>query len=212
MVDDVVMDAALQSHQEVARNRAVCEVWASACVELGGIGSAGCAGDVASGNARGGEGCGHEHADGEGWDHLSGMASNRYASHLSSCMGLGTGARRGAARSVNVKPKVGESARSASPYLGSESGNVSDDSGPPQSQSQQAAPKKKGRPPKKKDEGEAALNRKRPGSPQVSPNKNKKQKTNGQCSCTRIDRLLTSLLRITSIPNPPPPTPNDLPI
>ena len=33
------------------------------------------------------------------------IASNRYAPHLSSCMGIGTGVRRGAARATNLKSK-----------------------------------------------------------------------------------------------------------
>lgn len=33
------------------------------------------------------------------------VASNRYAPHLSSCMGIGTGVRRGAARATNLKTK-----------------------------------------------------------------------------------------------------------
>ena len=33
------------------------------------------------------------------------VSSNRYATHLSSCLGIGTGTRRGAARSTYTKPK-----------------------------------------------------------------------------------------------------------
>jgi len=35
------------------------------------------------------------------------MASNRYASHLSGCIGIGTGTRRGAARGATSKSKYG---------------------------------------------------------------------------------------------------------
>ncbi|KIJ07931.1 hypothetical protein PAXINDRAFT_173195, partial [Paxillus involutus ATCC 200175] len=102
------------------------------------------------------------------------IASNRYAPHLSSCMGLGTGVRRGAARGTNLKTKIPiESGRSESPYLGSENGNVSDDN---------SNGKGKGKSKSKlTDEAEFNLKRKRqPVSPQTSPvKKQKKQKTTG---------------------------------
>jgi len=124
------------------------------------------------------------------------MASNRYASHLSGCIGIGTGTRRAAARGATSKSKLGSDAgRSASPYPASENGNASDHNA---SQPPPPGPKKKGRPPKNKpkppaqvasnaaaavnDDGDALsnMNRKRPGSPLSSPTKNtKKQKVSG---------------------------------
>lgn len=103
------------------------------------------------------------------------MASNRYASHLSGCIGIGTGTRRGAARGATSKSKYGvvfflflrvsnplirfcsapatgcrlgsDAGRSASPYPASENGNASDHNAPPPPP---PGPKKKGRPPKNK--------------------------------------------------------------
>ncbi|KAG9314633.1 hypothetical protein JVU11DRAFT_5438 [Chiua virens] len=101
------------------------------------------------------------------------IASNRYAPHLSSCMGIGTGVRRGAARATNLKAKIPvDSGRSASPYLGSENGNISDDN-----PNGKAKAKSKG---KLADEADFNLKRKRPGSPQISPvKKPKKPKVTG---------------------------------
>ena len=104
--------------------------------------------------------------------------SNRYAIHLSSCISDGTGTRRAAVRNATSKSKyvyrfiffislplgtkcckfqltkrgcrIGSDAgRSASPYPGSENGNVSDHYAPPPP----PGPKKKGRPPKNKPKG-----------------------------------------------------------
>jgi hypothetical protein len=103
------------------------------------------------------------------------MASNRYASHLSGCIGTGTGTRRGAVRNATSKSKYelylfiylffrfallnvahwcrlgSDAGRSVSPYPGSENGNVSDHNAPPPP----PGPKKKGRPPKNKPRGAA---------------------------------------------------------
>ena len=100
------------------------------------------------------------------------MASNRYASHLSGCIGIGTGTRRAAARGATSKSRYGaffarfdhsdidtfcrhrtgcrlgsDAGRSASPYPASENGNASDHNA---SQPPPPGPKKKGRPPKNK--------------------------------------------------------------
>lgn len=77
---------------------------------------------------------------------VSQIASNRYAPHLSSCLGLGN-SRRGAVRNATSKTKcvyrhsrrnallirsrlASEAGRSTSPYVGSDAGNVSDDGKP----------------------------------------------------------------------------------
>ncbi|KIJ68724.1 hypothetical protein HYDPIDRAFT_173384 [Hydnomerulius pinastri MD-312] len=175
MLDDLTMDAALQAHHEIARVRAVCHI------------SHGSGGQSSrSSNLTNGE-TGSKTLPGTGTNTPTSVkdgnilfectvckrqiASNRYAPHLSSCMGLGTGARRGAARGANLKAKVPiEPGRSASPYLGSENGNISDDN---------SNGKGKGRSKGKlADEAEFNLKRKRPVSPQTSPvKKQKKQKT-----------------------------------
>ncbi|KAJ3480267.1 hypothetical protein NLI96_g8477 [Meripilus lineatus] len=102
------------------------------------------------------------------------IASNRYAPHLSSCLGLG-GTRRAAPRNATTKSKLAsEAGRSASPYMVSELGHLSDDG--------KATNKAKGKSKaKRSDEAEFSLNRKRNGSPSISPaKKSKKQKTSGE--------------------------------
>lgn len=98
------------------------------------------------------------------------VASNRYAPHLSSCMGAGIGNRRGGSRNPITKSKSsGDQGRSESPYLASDG---SDDSKP--------STKGKGKAKvAKKDDGEFSIHRKRPGSPQATPKKLKKAKTTG---------------------------------
>ncbi|KAF9647492.1 hypothetical protein BDM02DRAFT_3187924 [Thelephora ganbajun] len=103
------------------------------------------------------------------------IASNRYAPHLSSCMGVGNGNRRGGSRNPITKSKSGvDQGRSESPYLGSE---ASDDS----------KPSTKG-----KNDGDFSIHRKRPGSPQATPKKLKKAKTTGKFTIEECHRYATS--------------------
>ncbi|KAI6134115.1 hypothetical protein EV401DRAFT_2064275 [Pisolithus croceorrhizus] len=110
------------------------------------------------------------------------IASNRYAPHLSGCMGIGTGSRRGAARGT-LKTKLPiETIRSDSPLQGSENGNFSDDnSGGKGSYSHF-----------REDDDEFNLKRKQPVSPQTSPAKKpKKQKTAGSVASRLKDSTVT---------------------
>ncbi|KAH0838570.1 hypothetical protein J3R83DRAFT_6891 [Lanmaoa asiatica] len=106
-------------------------------------------------------------------------------------MGIGTGVRRGAARATNLKTKIPiDPGRSASPYAGSENGNISDDNS-----NGKVKAKSKG---KLADEADFNLKRKRLGSPQMSPvKKAKKQKTAGTsphwCVYCQILTWLSSL-------------------
>ncbi|KAH9964471.1 hypothetical protein BC827DRAFT_1187339 [Russula dissimulans] len=202
MLDDIVVDVALQSHQEIARSRRKCEVCHTYCRQVHTPASSSTA--TASQSTLPGSrqatpprdvGTPNGSVNKDGTVILecvacgAPMASNRYASHLSRCIGIGTGTRRVAARGATSRSKLGSDAgRSASPYPGSENGNASDHNAPPP-----PGPKKKGRPPKNKpkapvqvannvvaaavNDGDALSNRKRPGSPLSSPTKNaKKQK------------------------------------
>ncbi|KAI9066643.1 hypothetical protein FKP32DRAFT_1589340 [Trametes sanguinea] len=103
MLEEILMDVVQQSHKEIARARAVCDICHTRCI-----------------------------------------ASNRYAPHLSSCMGIGN--RRGAARNATAKSKLGsEFGKSASPRLASEAAHLSDDGGkplPPAKGKSKAKPKK----------------------------------------------------------------------
>ncbi|KAI0690671.1 hypothetical protein BC835DRAFT_1417615 [Cytidiella melzeri] len=206
MLEEVLMDVVLQSHQEVARFNAVCEVCHTRCnssqynspaCDQGLFGADKSCVEVhlpdtsAHGTPSGsqlvqpesqattvdpaalsGNGTA-QNANGFSYFECTNcgrsIASNRYAPHLSGCMGLGN-SRRGAVRNSTSKARL-EAGRSASPFMGSELGNLSDEGKP--------TPKGKGKSrAKQADDAEFSLHRKRNGSPSSSPAKKaKKQKT-----------------------------------
>ncbi|KAN0100890.1 hypothetical protein V8E55_000874 [Tylopilus felleus] len=188
MLDDLVMDAALQGHHEIARSRVPCQICRTRCCTVHG-GSGHLSSQVQDAGGIEAPSLASKTLPNTGTSTPTTIkdgnilfectvckrqiASNRYAPHLSSCMGIGTGLRRGGARATNLKTKMPiDSGRSASPYLGSENGNISDDNF-----NEKAKSKSKG---KLADEADFNLKRKRPGSPQLSPGKKqKKQKTTG---------------------------------
>ncbi|KAG2154536.1 hypothetical protein DEU56DRAFT_769111 [Suillus clintonianus] len=188
MLDDLTMDAALQAHHQLLRSRAVCRICHTRCGmvhpngaqivtsqahsiihgDVGGKTASSTGTNTPNGSKSDGNilfecmVCKHQ------------VASNRFAPHLSKCMGIGTGSRRGAPRGTNLKAKIPiEPGRSASPYPGSENGNVSDDN-----LNGKGKVKGKG---KRADDADFNLKRKRPISPQTSPTKKptKKLKTAG---------------------------------
>ncbi|KAH8100529.1 hypothetical protein BXZ70DRAFT_1022499 [Cristinia sonorae] len=182
MVDEVIMDVVLRAHREVARSRTVCSICHTRCAGIHVPGSV-----ATQPHASSSQQSPHESQDGETGPNtpvngkLDGtvyfdcenckrpIASNRYAPHLSSCLGLGN-SRRGAARNATAK-LTGDAGRSASPYVASDAGNISDD-GKPGSKSKSKSKAKR------QDEAEFSLNRKRNGSPSLSPTKKpKKPKT-----------------------------------
>lgn len=188
MLDDLAMDVALQAHHQLLRSRAVCRICHTRCGLVHPNGAQTVTpqsqsilhGDI-----------GGKTASSTGTNTPNGskpdgniffecmvckrqVASNRFAPHLSACMGTGTGSRRAAPRGTNLKAKIPiEPGRSASPYLGSENGNVSDDNS-----NGKGKAKGKG---KRADDADFNLKRKRPISPQTSPTKKptKKLKTAG---------------------------------
>ncbi|KAL0950865.1 hypothetical protein HGRIS_007624 [Hohenbuehelia grisea] len=98
------------------------------------------------------------------------IAYSRYASHLSSCMGIQSSMRRGSVRGNGLKSKnSSETPRSTTPN--SELGNISDDS-----RSLKSKAKSKS---KREDDAEFNLKRKRLTSPQLSPTKKTKKKAIG---------------------------------
>ncbi|KAF9243818.1 hypothetical protein BU15DRAFT_71938 [Melanogaster broomeanus] len=188
MLDDIVMDAALRGHHEIARNRTVCHICHTRCSIAHGsstqmtllppdTGNGETSSSTSKTLPNTGTNTPTNLKDGNILFECTvckrQIASNRYAPHLSSCMGLGTGVRRGAARGNNLKAKIPiEPGRSTSPYLGSENGNVSDDNSNGKGKAKSKS--------KITDEAEFNLKRKRPVSPQTSPpKKQKKQKTTG---------------------------------
>ncbi|TFK41368.1 hypothetical protein BDQ12DRAFT_679352 [Crucibulum laeve] len=197
MLDDLVLDAVLQSHHEVARSRAVCHICHTQC------GSVHTPASMATASQASANGASSSRADtpsstGEAKPGINGsagtstptsakdgnlyleciscarpIASNRYAPHLSSCLGLST-SRRGPTRN-NTKKAAPDIGRSASPV--SEAGSASDTG------------KSKGKSKSKRtDESDFNLKRKRMDSPQISPNK-KQKKTTAKASGSPVSRV-----------------------
>ncbi|KAK7463841.1 hypothetical protein VKT23_005776 [Stygiomarasmius scandens] len=177
MLDDFAMDIALKAHKEVLKSRAVCDVCQTRC---NGVHVPGSSNARVSTSSRAPTPSLTETKPGTGASTPSGsstpyldcvncsrqIASNRYAPHLSSCMGLST-TRRAAVPPRNVKNKQTLENRSRSPA--SDAGTLSDDKSPgPAGKSKSKS--------KRADEAEFNLKRKRPISPQVSPVKKQKQK------------------------------------
>ncbi|KAG1784260.1 hypothetical protein EV702DRAFT_43772 [Suillus placidus] len=188
MLDDLAMDAALQAHHQLLRSRAVCRICHTRCglvhpneaqtitpqsqsILHGDVGGK-TASSTGTNTPNGSKSDGNIFF--ECMVCKRQVASNRFAPHLSVCMGTGTGSRRAAPRGTNLKAKIPiEPGRSASPYPGSENGNVSDDNS-----NGKGKVKGKG---KRADDADFNLKRKRPISPQISPTKKptKKLKTAG---------------------------------
>ncbi|KAI0336055.1 hypothetical protein GY45DRAFT_1342176 [Cubamyces sp. BRFM 1775] len=179
MLEEILMDVVQQSHKEIARARAVCDVCHTSSSRVPTPNGDARAGD---GNSPSGTGANTPVNGKDGTIYLEcveckrSIASNRYASHLASCMGLGN--RRGAARNVTAKSKLGsEFGKSASPRLASEAAHLSDDGGKPLPPPPKGKGKAKG---KKTDDIVLNANGKRTASPSISPaKKSKKQKTTG---------------------------------
>lgn len=188
MLDDLAMDVALQAHHQLLRSRAVCRICHTRCGLVHPNGAQIVTpqsqsilhGDVGgkTASSTGTNTPNGSKSDGNIFFECMvckrQIASNRFAPHLSACMGTGTGSRRAAPRGINLKAKIPiEPGRSASPYPGSENGNVSDDN-----LNNKGKAKAKG---KRADDSDFNLKRKRPISPQTSPTKKptKKLKTAG---------------------------------
>lgn len=190
MISDLVMDTTLQAHYEVQKLNVLCDICHTRCGVAHASSSAGPVNPQSSrptspsiegkrstptGSVSGAStGPTNGKADGTIYFECLGckrqIASNRYAPHLSSCVGAGIGNRRGGSRNPITKSKSGgDQGRSESPYLGSDG---SDDSKP------STKGKGKGKA-VKKDDGDFSIHRKRPGSPQATPKKLKKPKTTG---------------------------------
>ncbi|OSX67766.1 hypothetical protein POSPLADRAFT_1051890 [Postia placenta MAD-698-R-SB12] len=204
MLEESLMDVVLESHQAVARSRTICQICHTHCGAIhvpGPSGSASQAGPSSrlptpSEETRGGDtnspaGAGaNTPLNGKNGGNIllecsnckRQVASNRYAQHLSECLGLGS-SRRGATRNATSKSKlVAEAGRSASPYVASEAGNISDDGKPSPAKGKSKSKAKKA------DDAEFNLHRKRPGSPSTSPaKKSKKAKTSSPIARIKRD-------------------------
>ncbi|CDO72448.1 hypothetical protein BN946_scf184977.g149 [Trametes cinnabarina] len=194
MLEEILMDVVQQAHKEIARARAVCDICHTRCnaVHVPGPsnGAAGSSrvptpnGDTqpADGNSPAATGSNTPVNGKDGTAYFECLeckrpiASNRYAPHLSSCMGIGN--RRGAARNATAKSKLGSDfGKSASPRLASEAAQLSDDGGkaPPY---RRARARRKRRRCVPSEDVIINSNGKRTASPSISPvKKSKKQKT-----------------------------------
>ncbi|KAJ6574888.1 hypothetical protein B0H19DRAFT_617690 [Mycena capillaripes] len=202
ILEDIVMDVTLQSHHETARSRSVCPVCNTRCSSVHApsnpqVASQPLPSRPSTPAANGSAGTGTStptstKADGnlylECVNCSRQIASNRYAPHLSSCMGLST-SRRGATRGNAAKSKQPSEAegRSTSPEA-----TLSDDGGTPKGKGKSKAksiskcflPIFLGSYPI--DEAESNLKRKRPESPQLTPNKKQKKQSATGSPVSRI--------------------------
>ncbi|KAG7450266.1 uncharacterized protein BT62DRAFT_927581 [Guyanagaster necrorhizus] len=211
MLDEIVMDAAIEAHHDVLKSRSICSVCNTRCNAVHLPGSTTSSSQTVPSTRPGTPAS----ADNKQAAHRTGtntpngakldgsnvyldcvqcshpIASNRYAPHLATCMGLST-ARRSAAR-TNSKPKQSsDPGRSASPPT--DDGNVSEDSRPLKSKSKSKS--------KRADEAEFNLKRKRDSlktSPQVSPNKKQKQQKGSPVS--RVKAEHDGMLSMPALPS-----------
>ncbi|KAF9014958.1 hypothetical protein BDQ17DRAFT_1385795 [Cyathus striatus] len=179
MLDELIQDATLQSHHEITRSRAVCKALhtppslaavSQAAPSLSRPATPSSVGEskTINGNSTTGNNTPTSIKDGNLYlDCIScsrQIASNRYAPHLSTCLGLST-TRRAPARGAAMRYRPSDVGRSASPV--SETGNGSDDKPLAKTKGKTKA--------KRADDSEISLKRKRPAVPQVSPNKKAKK-------------------------------------
>ncbi|KAJ7783549.1 hypothetical protein DFH07DRAFT_190801 [Mycena maculata] len=190
MLEDIVMDVTLQSHHETARSRSICPVCKTRCSSVHTpshtqiVAQSTLPSRPSTPAANGSAGTGTStptsiKADGnlylECVQCSRQIASNRYAPHLSSCMGLST-TRRGSARgnaTAKSKPSSEAGGRSTSPE-----GGLSDDGGNSKGKGKSKA--------KRTDEADFNLKRKRPESPQLTPNKKQKKQSASGSPVSRI--------------------------
>lgn len=129
MLEEIVMDTAIQAHKEENRRSKQCKICSTRC----GIVHATSATAPVPGSSRAasppathdgsqtGNGNGNSGTNKDGNINLDciscqrPISSNRYAQHLAQCLGVGAGVRRVAQRTA--KTKDGATGRSASPYI-----------------------------------------------------------------------------------------------
>lgn len=197
MLNDLMMDVTLQSHHEIARSRTICCICHTLCssvhtptpttlapqitVSPTRADSPSSVPELKANNGSSGTGTNTPTSVKDGNSYLEcvncsrQVASNRYAPHLSNCMGLAS-ARRGAVRgNVKSKPSL-DLGRSVSPA--SEVGNVSDDNSKGKGKGKSKV--------KRADEAEFNLKRKRLDSPQVSPHKKQKKQNSSASPVSRV--------------------------
>ncbi|TBU64833.1 hypothetical protein BD310DRAFT_913472 [Dichomitus squalens] len=210
MLEEILMDVVQESHKEIARSRAVCDVCHTRCgaVHVPGPSNANAngsriptpSGDLKNGESPSATGTNTPVNGKDGNVYFECLeckrqiASNRYAPHLAGCMGLGN--RRGAARNASVKAKLGsEAGKAGSPRLASEAVDGYEDSPRP-------PPKGKGKSKaKKSDDASFNTNGKRTASPSVSPMKKSKKQKTAASPATRIKpdpEPSNNLLSVTS--------------
>ncbi|KAJ3828515.1 hypothetical protein F5880DRAFT_888694 [Lentinula raphanica] len=193
-LDDFIMDIALEAHAEVFKSRAVCEICGTRCnaVSLSQRTQPSSSRAETPSVVEGSTNTPNSGKGADGTIHLECVncqrmvASNRYAPHLSNCMGLNS-SRRGAVRGSTKTKQPSDAGRSGSPA--SEAGYISEDG---------KAQKGKGKSKTKRaDEAEFNLKRKRPLSPQVSPSKKQRQKGS---PASRVKSDMDGISSTSSIP------------
>ncbi|KAF8610805.1 hypothetical protein BDV93DRAFT_601763 [Ceratobasidium sp. AG-I] len=215
MLEDVVLGIALDEHKAGLRNRAVCAVCHTRCrleehINQGtSTGTPGSGAAATNGNGLG-NGNGNKQEPVVLLDCIkckrqASVTPNRYASHLATCMGLGT-ARRTGPRNATSKGRNGADAGPATPLQrsGSANGAPSEDQATATPPSKAKASKKK----KKADTPESTNgNNKREGAAPAKPSKAKKQKVGKAANGKPLTFQAANLEEFAtpaSVPSPPP--------
>ncbi|KZT43918.1 hypothetical protein SISSUDRAFT_1039841 [Sistotremastrum suecicum HHB10207 ss-3] len=184
MIGDIVLDIALQSHKQISRSKAVCNICHTRCGQIHLPLPASVAASSRSQGSRTASPSPSAKQDSNGtstptqkgdgniyFDCLNckrPIASNRYVPHMSSCMGIGT-VRRGTTRNINGKPKSGSDAGRSSPFPDSAS------QGEP-SASQSKPKPKKSKPGSQASEDGVSPKKRRPSEDTAALSSSKKHK------------------------------------
>ncbi|EJD04322.1 uncharacterized protein FOMMEDRAFT_19579 [Fomitiporia mediterranea MF3/22] len=130
MMGEIAMDVAIQAQKEERNSLSVCKICGMRCNQVHALPEAA----PAAGSSRAGSptidglpppdsGTPGSSGKSDGNINLSCVncqrlfASNRYAQHLTTCLGVGTGVRRTAQRNAVTKTKTNANTRSGSPYV-----------------------------------------------------------------------------------------------
>lgn len=217
MLDDIIFDVVIEAHHEVMKGKSVCRTCHTRCGSahvlpsnaIRGTGSSQTSGAGLSSRAdtpssETGTGAGNGSKDGtillDCVNCQRQIASNRYAPHLASCMGLSSARRAPSARNsggTSGKPKLpSDTGRSASPASETGNGLVDRLNGRKKEKVKSKILDGKSRVALLEEDG-SSLKRKRPQSPQMSPAKAKKAKASGS-PVSRVKAEPDSMTSITS--------------
>ncbi|KAL9715758.1 hypothetical protein Ac2012v2_000200 [Leucoagaricus gongylophorus] len=186
MLDDIIFDVVIEAHHEVMKGKSVCRTCHTRKIDAANSPCAGLSSRADTPSSETGTGAGNGSKDGtillDCVNCQRQIASNRYAPHLASCMGLSSARRAPSARNsggTSGKPKLpSDTGRSASPASETGNGLVDRLNGRKKEKVKSKILDGKSRVALLEEDG-SSLKRKRPQSPQMSPAKAKKAKASG---------------------------------